>query len=155
MAIAPVKHRQEAIKELIKKHPVENQEMLVELLEHEYGIETNQSVVSRDLRELEVVKRKQKDAMVYQLSERDVIAEILHLAVLDVIHNESTIVVKTRGGFADYVGDYLDRCTELKILATIAGENVVFVAPQSTKHIAAIAESVREALYINPTHMEE
>jgi transcriptional regulator of arginine metabolism len=140
---------------LIKRHPIENQDMLVELLEQECHIETNQSVVSRDLRELGVVKHKHKERMIYQLSERDVMAEILHLAVLDVVHNESTIVVKTRGGFADYVGDYLDRCHELEILATLAGENVVFVAPKSTQYIQTIAQAVRQALYVKPTHSKE
>jgi transcriptional regulator of arginine metabolism len=139
--------RKEAIKELIKKHPVENQDMLVDLLKKEYAIETNQSVVSRDLRELGVTKHKLKDTMVYELKETDVTKEILRLGVLDVVHNESMIVVKTLAGLAPFVGDFLDAQTDIGVLATLAGENVVFVTPQSAKNITKTFEAVCQALY--------
>jgi arginine repressor len=142
--------RKEAIKDLIKRYPVENQEMLVELLEKEYGIETNQSVVSRDLRELGVTKQKLKDTMIYELKEIDVTKEILRLGVLDVVRNESMIVIKTLGGLAPFVGDFLDLQTEAGVLATLAGENVVFVTPYSTKDIQKVFEAVCRSVYFKP-----
>ena len=61
--------RQQAIKDLITRFSVENQEMLVSLLKKEHNIETNQSIVSRDLRELKVSKRQVKNALIYETIE--------------------------------------------------------------------------------------
>jgi transcriptional regulator of arginine metabolism len=145
--IESLQTRKEAIKELIKKHPVENQDMLVDLLKKEYAIETNQSVVSRDLRELGVTKHKFKDTMIYELKELNISKEICRLGVLDVAHNESMVVVKTLAGLAPFVGDFIDAQTDIGVLATLAGENVVFVTPVSTKGIAKTFDAVCQALY--------
>ena len=139
--------RKEAIKKLIKQHPVENQDMLVYLLKAECGIETNQSAVCRDLRELGVTKYKFKNVMIYELQEIDVAKEILRLGILDIVHNESIIVVKTLAGLAPFVGDFFDQQTEIGVLATLAGENVVFITPQSTRTIAKVFEGVCQAAH--------
>lgn len=139
--------RQEAVKELIKKYPIENQGRLVELLQQEYGIETNQTAISRDLRQLGVVKAKGKEGMVYELREATISQEILTLGVLDVSRNEIMIVIKTLAGLAPFVGDYLDQHHEGAILATLAGENVVFVIPQSIKKIEETYQVVCKIVY--------
>ena len=143
--------RKEAIKKLIKQYPVENQDMLVDLLQKKYGIITNQSVVSRDLREFGVTKRRCKETMMYELKEVDIKKEILRLGVLDLLHNESMIVVQTLTGFAPFVGDFLDQRTDIGVLATLAGENVVFVTPISTKNIKEVFEAICQAVYFKKT----
>ena len=123
--------RQEAIKELIQNHPIEDQETLVEMIKKKYGIEANQSIISRDLRQLGVSKHLVNNKMIYELKEHDASREILRLAIIDIEHNETLIVIKTLPGLADFVGDYLDMHEELPILGNIAGENTVFVAPKA------------------------
>lgn len=150
-----IQMRQESIKELIKKYPIENQDMLVDLLKKEYGIETNQTAVSRDLRELGVTKYRFKEAMIYELKEIDVTKEILRLGVLDVVHNESMIVVKTLAGLAPFVGDFLDQQTEAGVLATLAGENVVFVTPNSIKNIKQVFEAVCQSVHFKKSQTAE
>ena len=145
--IEALQTRKEAIKELIKKHPVENQDMLVDLLKKKYAIETNQSVVSRDLRELGVTKHTFQNTMIYEFKELNISKEICRLGVLDIVHNESMIVVKTLAGLAPFVGDFVDAQTDIGVLATLAGENVVFVMPQSVKHITKTFDAVCQALY--------
>jgi transcriptional regulator of arginine metabolism len=140
--------RQEAIKELIKSNPIEDQETLVQLIKSKYGIDTNQSIVSRDLRNLGVIKHQVGDKLVYELKESDASREILRLAVLDVEHNESIIVVKTLPGLSNFVGDVLDMQENMEILGTIAGENVVFVVPKSVKKIEDIFSKICEVLYV-------
>lgn len=127
--------RKDAILELIKKFPIENQDQLVQLLQEQYGIETNQSIVSRDLRELDITKRKFKNSMIYEQHDIDVYKEIMRLGIKDIAHNESLIIIKTLPGLAAFVGDYLDSQNEVEFLATLAGENVVFVVPISTKDV--------------------
>lgn len=127
--------RQEAIKQLVKKIAVADQKQLVALLKEHEGIEANQTVVSRDLRKLGVVKKMVNGVLLYDLPDVDVSAEILRLALIDINHNEAMIVIKTHPGLADFVGDRLDQFNDLKILGCLAGENVVFVAPKSIKNI--------------------
>ncbi len=147
--------RKEAIKDLIKKYPVENQDMLVDLLKKDYGIVTNQSVVSRDLRELGVTKYRFKDTMIYELKEINVKQEIMRLGVVDIVHNETMIVVKTLGGLAPFVGDFLDQQTDTGVLATLAGENVVLVTPKSIKNIQKVFEAVCQSVHFKKSQTTE
>jgi transcriptional regulator of arginine metabolism len=150
-----VNQRRAAIQALIKKHSIENQQMLVELLFSTYQIETNQSIVSRDIREMGIVKRKVKDQLVYELSEIDATAEILRLSILKIQKNESLIVIKTLGGLASFVGDIIDsQDQELNILGTVAGENTVFVTPTSVQKISTTYQTICELLHFKPDSQE-
>ena len=127
--------RQTAILELVKTHTIEDQTGLIELLQKEFGIETNQAAISRDLRKLGIHKRAHEGTMVYELPHIDIMSEILRYAVVSIRHNEALIVITTVGGTAAFVGDYLDAQTDLNILGTLAGENMVFITPTSMKNI--------------------
>lgn len=136
--------RQKAIKELVKKIAISDQKQLIELLAQHYEIETNQAVVSRDLRRLGVVKKMIKGTLIYEMPDVDVTTEILRLALVEVSHNESMIVIKTHPGLADFVGDCLDEYTDLNVLGCLAGENVVFVTPKSIKNVHKTCEAICE-----------
>lgn len=129
------KKRQNAIVELLKIEAISDQNQLVEFLKKIYGIETNQAVVSRDLRKLGVVKQLVNDDLIYTLPQIDVKTEIFRLGLIDIIHNETMIVLKTYPGLAPFVGDYIDQISELDVIGTLAGENVVFIVPKSIKKI--------------------
>ena len=129
------KERQEAIKELIKNSCISDQKQLAQLLTEKYGLQTNQTVISRDLRRLGATKKQVNGSLVYKLPEIDVNAELLKLALIDIDHNESMIVIKTHPGLADFVGDCIDDFAELGVLGCLSGENTVFVTPKSIKQI--------------------
>ncbi len=136
--------RHEAIKELVKKRAISDQKQLVELLKKQYQIEANQAVVSRDLRKLGIVKKVVKGVLAYELPDIDVATEILRLALVDIIYNESMIVIKTHPALADFVGDCVDQHDDLDVLGCLSGENVVFVAPKSVKNIRKTYEKICE-----------
>jgi len=140
--------RQSAIQELIKANPIEDQGMLIELLEKQYGISTNQAAISRDLRDLNIYKRARGQTMVYEISGVDAVTEMLHYAVLSAQHNEATIIIKTMPGTANFVGEFLDTQQDLPILGTLAGDNTVFVAPLSTKNIEEVFKKLSQRLKI-------
>ncbi len=142
-----VHERQEALKSIIVKYPIEDQAQLVKLLYEKYAIVSNQSIISRDLHDLGIAKRKYKDTFVYELSENHTQKEILRLGVQDILYNQTTVVVKTMGGWAAFVGDYLDSMNNKHILATLAGENVVFILPKSTNQTAKVYELVCTLLH--------
>ena len=139
--------RQNAIKELVKKKAISDQKQLVDLLKDHYGIEANQTVVSRDLRKLGVVKKTVNGNLSYEMQNIDVKTEILRLALIDIDHNESLIVIKTHPGLAAFVGDYIDQYNDLEVLGSLSGENVVFVTPKSIKAIHKTYEKVCEKLH--------
>jgi transcriptional regulator of arginine metabolism len=130
-------YRQQAIKELIIESSVSDQNQMVELLRENYGIETNQTIVSRDLRKLGVIKKMLNGVMVYEMAEIDVQTEIFRLALVDIERNETMIVIKTHPGLSAFVGDPLDRCNDLNILGCLAGENVVFIVPKTISELAS------------------
>lgn len=137
-----VEERHEAIKALLNKVAVSDQNQLVDLLWKHHGIETNQAVVSRDLRKIGVVKKVIKGELVYEVPTVDVAAGILELALVDIEYNESMILIKTYPGLADFVGDCVDQYNDLDVLGCLSGENVVFVAPLSVKTIKTTYEKI-------------
>lgn len=134
-------YRQNKIRELLKSELITDQHQVVELLKAQ-GVESNQTVISRDFRKLGVIKKPRNELMVYEMPEVDTQTEILKLALVDIVHNETTIVIKTQPGLAAFVGDFLDQHTELEIIGCLAGENVVFVAPRSVKKIEVTCEAI-------------
>ena len=141
--------RLEAIEDLIARYSIGDQHALVDALKEHYDIETNQAAVSRDLHKLGVIKTKVDGKLIYQMS-TDPKIEILKLGIEKIVHNEMMVVVHTLPGLADFVGDYLDGRDELPIIGTLAGENVVFIIPSSTKEIERTSEAIAEALYHHP-----
>ena len=130
-----IQKRQEAIVELLRMERVSDQGQLVDLLFSRYKIGTNQAVVSRDLHKLGVIKKQEKGIFFYELPQRDILAEILKLAIIDIAHNESMIVIHTQPALASFVGDCIDKLEDVAILGSLAGENAVFVVPKSIKNI--------------------
>ncbi|HEV8051933.1 MAG TPA: hypothetical protein VGP47_05515 [Parachlamydiaceae bacterium] len=139
--------RQKAIQELVKKKTISDQKEMVVLLKEHYEIEANQAVISRDLHKMGVVKKMVNGVLSYEMPDVDVSAEILRLALVDINHNESMIVIKTHPGLADFVGDCVDQYNDLEVLGCLAGENVVFVAPKSVKNIQKVYEKVCEKFF--------
>lgn len=142
-----ISQRQEAIRELINTHPIEDQDTLVELLEKEFDIETNQSIVSRDLRQLGASKILVNGRMIYELHKIDIQREILRLAILNIDYNDSTVVIKTFPALAAFVGDYLDMQEDLPMLGNIAGENTIFVTPAKGIAVESLFKDLCLALH--------
>ena len=61
-------------------------------------------------------------------------------------HNEAMIVIKTVAGTAALVADFFDAQSDIGILATLSGENVVFVAPVSVKNIETLFHAVQQRI---------
>ena len=151
MVTSQTDKRQTAIKELIQKIAISDQKQLVDLLEQEYNIKTNQTVTSRDLRKMGIVKKMVNGLLVYEMEEIDVTKEILKLAVLDIVKNEAMILIKTYPGIADYIGDFLDKNLGTEILGCLSGENVIFVTPKSIKTIDKTFEYVCKLVHFKKT----
>ncbi len=120
-------------------------------MKERYGIQASQAAVFRDLRALGIGKRISSTQAAYELSGDDASKEILRLAIANIQHNESLIVIHTLPGLAAFVADYLDLCSNTGIMGTLAGENTVFVTPELSHAINKVYKTVCQLLYFKQT----
>jgi transcriptional regulator of arginine metabolism len=139
--------RQSAILELIGSQAVSSQEQLRSLLKVN-GIEATQATLSRDIRDLGLVKRSVDGA--YRRPESadepgDHLEEF-ETAVADYLRRhdrvDQLIVLKTDAGYSQPLAEAIDRARLPQTLGTIAGENTILVICRSS----ADAESFQQRL---------
>ena len=131
--------RQGHILKLIRAHPVRTQEDLAKLLRG-VGIDTTQVTLSRDVRELRLVKTPDGYREIGQESgpQFEMLAgEFLQ----DVKIAQNLVVLKTAPGHANSVAVALDQAEWPEVVGTIAGDDTVLVvAPDSTTAIKVSAK---------------
>ncbi|MBC8144667.1 MAG: arginine repressor [bacterium] len=134
------------IRQIIATRAVANQDELRQILEAE-GIEITQASLSRDLKELGIARAHTADGMRYVLEsagEENRLASLIALEIEWIESNESLIIVRTLAGRASGVAEIIDGFRHPDIIGTLAGDNTIFIAPRSTKRIAAIVEELRK-----------
>ena len=141
----------EVLKALLSEESTSTQEEICRKLQQK-GFDINQTKVSRLLSKLGAIKLKHEDGKVcYGLAKEPpppAISSRVSSLVVNVVANESMVVVHTNPGAAPFVArllDYKQRMTE--ILATVAGDDTIFIAPKSTKRILKTLEEVKTLLY--------
>jgi len=140
----------EALRLLLKGRKASTQESICAYLEKQ-GFKVNQSKISRMLRKIGAIKAiNSQGAITYSLS-REPVPPVASTSVsdliIDVIANEMLVVIFTSPGSASLVArmlDYNQMTTE--ILATIAGDDTIFVAPKSVKNIHKLYDEIRSLL---------
>ncbi len=98
----------------------------------------NQSKVSRLLRKINAIKSSNDHGeMVYRLP-HDVAPPSIDTAlaelIIDIVKNESLIIVKTSPGSASVIARIIDN-KQCQVIGTLAGDDTIFVAPQSIETI--------------------
>lgn len=123
--------RRKLIMELLKREEICSHNVLQEKLLH-MGMDVNQATLSRDLREMGVLKAPGTLGSRYVLPEEDLpatraVTGTLSNQILSVARSANIIVVKTPPGFAQSTALALDRMVIPGILGTIAGDDTVLV----------------------------
>jgi len=139
--------RHKAILDLLDDGPVESQEALQHILERK-GIEVGQATLSRDIRELRLVKGQDGYRRATGKSVADgVLPSVMHLAhqfVLEIRQAQNMLVVKTTVGSAQPVAAALDASHWPEVVGTIAGDDTVLVIAADKKRAQALARRIRE-----------
>ena len=134
-------YRQEQIRRLIRERPVYTQEELAAEL-HKKGVQATQVTLSRDLRELNLVKTqngyREIESAADTASESD-IETLVNDYVIDVRGAQNLIVLKTDPGHASIVAVALDDANWPEIVGTVAGDDTILVIASD----AATAEQLR------------
>lgn len=126
--------RQSTILEIISTQNIETQtQMLDELAKR--GFDSTQATVSRDIRELHLVKKVAPNGhyRYTQASAEDVsvgnsrLEEIFREACVSVDHALHTVVIRTMPSLASAVAAAIDNMDDENILGTVAGDDTAIV----------------------------
>ena len=142
--------RQDEILQIINHKDIETQEELAAEL-RAAGYKVTQATVSRDIRELRLIKAAAKGGRFkYAKPERHEIAvserltRILTDALVNVDSSGNMIVVKTLSGSANVAAEALDNLGWAEILGTIAGDNTIFIVVRNEADAAEITNRIRK-----------
>lgn len=144
--------RQMAILSIIEKDNIETQEELAAKL-RDMGIVVTQATVSRDIKELRLLKVLTPDGSykyaTVDKAEHGVSERLVRMfidSVLSISYAENLIVVRTLPGSANAAGEAIDSMRWPEVLGTISGDNTIFVAVRSAAEAPAVVEKFQEIL---------
>ena len=141
--------RHKAILELLHEAPVPSQEELQRLL-HRRGFDAGQATLSRDIRELGLVKA----AGGYSLPDREAAGEtdlpsvsrLVREFVTSVRAAENLLVTKTSVGSAQPVAAALDEENWPEAIGTIAGDDTILIVCQDRRAAGRLADRIQGML---------
>jgi len=137
--------RQAVILELIDRDALHSQEQLRRRL-HQRGFDATQATISRDIKELGLVKRAGDGA--YQRAGFEVLNPQTALAALGraagqflrrADHVQQLVVLRTGRGEAQALAEAIDRAQLAEAVGTIGGEDTILVIARDTRRAAALA----------------
>ena len=123
--------RHEAILSIIKENKIRTHEKLVEELSKQ-GICVTQATVSRDIKELGVIKVPDGESSIYAVSGRwDNPLKKFATDVTSVTEAGNLVIVRTHPGMASAVAAAVDKEMHNEIAGSIAGDDTIFIAAES------------------------
>lgn len=125
--------RQRVMMELVQHHVIANQDALQALL-REHGYPVTQATISRDIRELGLVKKADSQGVYhYVLPDIPVQQDLFSGNILSVDYAVNTVVIRCRSGTAQAVCTVLDGMPRPDVVGTIAGDDTIFVLIRTTE----------------------
>ncbi|MGQ9512041.1 arginine repressor [Thermodesulfitimonas sp.] len=145
--------RQQKILQLIKERPITSQRDLVRALAAA-GFKVTQATVSRDIRELGLVKVAADGGLRYvaprPLGKGDLDAvrfrRLIRDAVLDVETSENLVVVKTFPGAAQGVASAIDQVEWPGVVGTVAGDDTLLIVAKPRSRAAEVRNRLQALL---------
>ena len=144
--------RHDMISKLIASENVETQEDLASRL-RELGFPVTQATVSRDIKELRLIKVLTPEGTykyaTVEKAEADMQERFIRMfsnCVLTVSSAGNLIVIKTITGSAPAAAEAVDSLKWPDILGTIAGDNTIFIAVRDGKSVSDIIRKFQKML---------
>lgn len=142
--------RHAAILALIREKSIETQQDLTSHLSI-MGFEVTQATVSRDIKELRLVKKLNNEGRyVYAPHSDDSTVEvsdkmeiILNKSITGVDFALNTVVIKTLAGMAQGAASVLDAMQISECLGTIAGDDTIFVVTRNEDSAQKLCKKLR------------
>ena len=143
--------RHRKILELIKENVVGTQEELADLLKQD-GFAVTQATVSRDIKELALIKIPTSDDQYRSALPMEVAVSetrlrfLLKEFVLNYAASENILLVRTAPGNANAVASALDNAQWGEILGSVAGDDTILVVARKKEDIPCIIEKLESYL---------
>lgn len=145
--------RQNKIIELISNNEIDTQDKLVSMLK-ECGYEVTQATISRDIKELQLVKTltssgkyKYSVHKSQDLPVSDRFVKIFRETITSVDASGNIIVVKTLSGCANAAGEAIDTSNFDHIIGSLAGDNTLLLIADSPENVPEILEKFDRMLH--------
>ena len=140
-------HRQSRVKEIVERLVIRTQDELADALRSE-GIDVTQATVSRDIKEMLLVKVPTGDGSYRYAfpSNNNVTVSVARLektfqdSVLSVNCSGNIIVLRTLPGTAQAVAYVLDNVRWPEIIGTVAGDDTIFLVVKPEKVVEIVKE---------------
>jgi transcriptional regulator of arginine metabolism len=142
--------RHNKILEIINEHEIDTQEKLAEMLKNS-GFEVTQATVSRDIKELHLVKtltssgkHKYTVAGNFDPPLTDRFINIFRETVQSVECSANLIVVKTLPGCANAAAEAIDSLSFPHILGSVAGDNTMLIVVDEAENAPTLVAHFNE-----------
>ena len=146
------KRRQAKIIELITQNEIETQEELQDML-NSFGFEVTQATISRDIKELRLVKElSSKGRYIYSTGKKNAdniahrVGGIFNETIISIDFAMNIIVIKCFAGMANAACAAIDSMNHGEILGTIAGDDTIFVLTRTESDARMLARHLKEML---------
>ena len=142
--------RHARIIEIIENNTVKTQEALQQLL-FESGYNITQATISRDIKELRLIKTLSEDGE-YKYSipkassqngQEEKFKALFSDSVLKIDYAINTVVVKCKEGMANAVCATLDTLDFKNIVGTLAGDNTIFIIMRTEENAKDIVQELQ------------
>lgn len=141
--------RQRRILSVIEKSAIDTQASLQAVLS-KMGIPVNQATLSRDIRELGLIKVEEEGA--YRYVSRQTLPKAapkpralatISRFIQEITFSGNMIVVRTDSGAASYVAEAIDNLQLPQLLGSVAGDNTVFFVVSAEAKTANVVKTLR------------
>lgn len=144
--------RQKTIIELIEKYSIDTQEELISRLS-DLGYAATQATISRDIRELKLVKAMMPsgDYKYIQPMRSDAAKPRFNSAFADAISRvdsaENIVVIKTDPGMAQPAASFVDSIGDEDLLGCVGGDDTVIVVMRDAMKAKNFSDKLRQMLH--------
>ncbi len=126
------KMRLDTIGRILRTEAISSQDELLKRLNEE-GFSATQATLSRDIRQLKVVKAHEKEGnYAYRLPDHPAfnLSKADQAAPANIEFSGNLAVIKTRPGYAMGIASDIDNSAPHEILGTIAGDDTILIIPR-------------------------
>ena len=150
MRTIPKRLRQNRILQLIAREPMLTQEHLAHRLAQE-GLRVTQATLSRDIKELRLVKTPDGYAVSGGAGEAPAphlpsLSHLLREFVVDIRMAQNLLVLKTPAGSAQPVAAALDAQGWAELVGTLAGDDTILAVSSSAQACRLLGKKIRELM---------
>jgi transcriptional regulator of arginine metabolism len=145
--------RQMKVQEIINKEIVRTQEELADKL-HLAGFDVTQATVSRDIKEMGLIKIPTADddyryaipTEVHPANLQDRLKRLLRETVISINDTESLIVIRTIPGNAHALAAVMDNTNWEEVIGTVAGDDTILLVIKPKEAVSAVLERMTTLL---------